>query len=193
MFGKLIVFIIIIVCIVVLWYNIHHILPYISQYLFGKSAVINLQKINTFEDYLNKNLNSKKRRALKKVIKNEYNNITIKNGTFSKKYIMYLNEFLKSKYKSNLTSTIYLILSTLLLITNKLNFFEYYKNNEFIGWSSYFIKNDIYYDFISSPNNLNITVIGIHSIKYCIENNIFVLDMGPTNIDLKKRKFNASF
>ena len=84
-------------------------------------------------------------------------------------------------------------LAILVLMTNELNFWEYYnkESNKFLGWSSYFIYKDTYYDFLSSPNNFNISVIGINSIKYCIDNSIPKIDFGPTNCKLKMQKFKA--
>ena len=82
----------------------------------------------------------------------------------------------------------------MLFTVNILNFVEYYDKttNNLCGWSSYFIVGDTYYDFISSPNNIPISVIGLHSILFCLQkknSNIRILDMGPTLLSLKLQKF----
>jgi len=166
------------------------IFPYISYLIFGYSSRINLQNINSFQDFLNQ-LNSKKRRELKKIIKKEFQHISIKSTHFKFIYIKTLYSFLKNKYNSYIKITFFMILSILLFLSNKLHYFEYYKNNKFLGWSSYFTNQNIYYDFISSPNNLNISIIGINSLKFSIKHEFHKLDMGPTNLQLKKNKFNS--
>ena len=163
----------------------------ITNLLFGNvTCTLNLEKYDNFDSYL-KSLKSKKRRELNKIINNEFNNIQIKKSNFKLEFINLLYQFLQKKYQSKPKELFYLVLSILLFLTNKLNFWTYYKKDKLLGWSSYLIYKDTYYDFISSPNNINLSVIGINSIKYCIANKIKLIDMGPTNIKLKIQKFNA--
>ena len=200
LFILIVIFIILIVTIIIINFNINFIstrqvFPYISSHIFGRICCQLTLKddITTFEDYLN-GLNSKKRYEVKKIVKNEYDKLYIKSSKFKLNYIKTLWEFTNKKYSHKLVKKIFhMFLFSLLFLTNELNYWEYYdkETDEMQGWSSYFIKDGIYYDFICSPNNINISVIFINSIKYCIENKIKILDMGPTNFKLKTRKFNA--
>jgi len=85
------------------------------------------------------------------------------------------------------------VICIIVFASKDIRYWEYYgkKNDNLMGWSSYFIHDGIYYDFLCSPNSINISVVLIHSIKYCINNSINILDLGPTNCQFKIRKFNA--
>ena len=171
--------------------NLERTILLINRLLFGNiSCMLKLNKFNNFDEYL-KSLKSKKRRELNKIINREYNEINIKEGKFNKEYLHLLYNFLKNKYNSKILLYFYMFLSINLFIIFELNFWEYYKDGEFLGWSSYFIYKDTYYDFISSPNKFNLSIIGINSIKYCIKNKIKNINMGSTNIKLKMQKFDA--
>ena len=165
---------------------------FMSSMLFGRvSTQLDLSKFKNFDEYVN-SLKRRDRGSLKRDLK-KMENITIKEGKFSFKYLVYLNDFLKEKYDSKIKRYISLLLSISLFLKNELNYWEYYdkETNEFLGWSSYFIIDDIYYDFISCPKKVFICYFGINSIKYCLQNSINKVDFGPTNIKLKMRKFNA--
>ena len=108
---------IIITLILVLYVKIGSILPYLSYFLFGDSCRVNLKDVNSFDEYL-KTLNNKKRKDLKRIIKKEYKNITIKPGRFQLLYIKSLYTFIKNKYNDIFTIIFYISLSILLFLSN---------------------------------------------------------------------------
>lgn len=174
-------------------FNLKKLFPFISTLLFSRiSFQLTLKDFKTYDDYL-QNLNSKKRKGLKKIEENEINKIKIKQSKFKNVYIKYLWKFYSEKYNNLFTKLFNIVLAILVFITNELKYWEYYDKDtdKFLGWSSFFISDGIYYDFISSPNNFKISTIGINSIKYCIDNKINIIDFGPTNGKLKMSKFNA--
>lgn len=167
------------------------IIYYLSTLLFNKSSRIDLKDINTMDDFLKKKFKSKKRCDFKKIIR-DTNKLKIIPGNFKISYINYLLNFLIDKYKNYKKVIFYMTCSILLFIFADINYFEYYnQNNKFVGWSSYFVSNNVYYDFIASPNEIKISNIGINALNFCFKNNINILDCGPTHIELKCRKFNA--
>lgn len=165
----------------------------LSTFLYGRASTqLNLENFKTYNDYL-KSLKYKNKKNLKKETK-PLENIEIRKGEFSfKKYVNYLSQFLKEKYDTKTKYYFNLIISSLLLLTNKLNYWEYFnkETNEFLGWSSYFIYNNTYYDFIACPLKINSTLIAISSIKHCIKEKIPVINFGPSNLKFKMQKFNA--
>ena len=113
---------------------------------------------------------------------------------FSFYHLYYLFNFLTNKFKNNIFLVNFnFMLSLFVIFTFKLNYFNFYdSNNKLLGWSSYFIDNDIYYDFLSSPNNIHVSHIIINSLKYCLNNGISKIDYGPTHDDVKRRKINTN-
>lgn len=173
---------------------IKYCIPYISNLLFGVSARIYLGEDQSFEDYL-QHFKSKKRRDLKRIYKKEYVKYRIVSRPFRLQYAAYLFTFLRTKYRGQPHWVFfYWTLSLLLFSLNILHFVEYQDKatGAVCGWSSYFILHDTYYDFISSPNNMPISIIGLHSILFCLQSenkHIRILDMGPTLLTLKVQKF----
>jgi len=155
------------------------------------SNIIDLSNYNSLDDYLNKHLNSKRRNDMRNELK-KFDNIKIINKPFSLYHIKYLYKFLNSKINNIYKRYFEFILSLLVISTFELNYLDYYdENNKFIGWSSYFIDNNTYYDFLSSPNDTYISHICLNSIIFCFNNNIKKVDLGPIHDEIKKRKFNC--
>ena len=164
-----------------------------SSLIFGDSCRVDLRNFKTMDDYL-KSMKSKRRNDLKKVIK-QNSNLTIKEGTFKLNYIKYLYKFVKQKYKNKKKMYFQLFLQLIVLLTKGLKFFEYYdKDNIFLGWSSYFIHENVFYDFIAAPkkDKLFVSNILLNSIDFAIKNKLKSIDLGVSHQDLKKRKFNAT-
>lgn len=169
-------------------------IPYISNILFGPSARVHLENAKSFDEF-SQVFNSKKRRDLKRILKKDFPHFTIVPGTFQIKYIQLLWKFLRTKYSGQWVKQVFFLAISLLLFSwNVLHFFEYYdtSSKRLCGWSSYFIIDDVYYDFISSANAVPISVIGMHSILFCLRpenHHIKMIDMGPTQLPLKIQKF----
>ena len=167
--------------------------PQISSLFFGRiSCQINLDDFSSFEEYV-ESLNSNKKREINRILKEEYEILEIKEGEFKISFLKNLWEFLSTKYKSFSARAINMILSILVFMSNQLSYWEYFNKDtkEFLGWSSFFICNDTYYDFISSPKSMNISTMAINSIKYSFKRKLKIVDLGPTNCQLKMSKFNA--
>jgi hypothetical protein len=167
--------------------------PQISSLFFGRiSCQISLEDFSSFEQYVD-SLNSNKKREINRILKDEYEILEIKEGKFQMSYLKNLWEFLGSKYHNLFVRATNMILSLLVFMSNQLSYWEYYHKdtNEFLGWSSYFIYNDVYYDFMSSPRSMNISTMAINSIKYSFQQKLKIVDLGPTNCQLKMSKFNA--
>ena len=195
--NKIIVFFIIIIFIIFLFlYFFKNKMLFFykcSGLIFGNSCRIDLTNFKTMNEYL-KSLSSKRRNDLKHGL-NQNKKYKIITGKFKMSYIKNLYNFMIKKYNNKFKIYYHLYLATsVLLFTNQLKFFEYYnEKNEFIGWSSYFIDNGIYYDFLTAPKkgSLFITNIILHSLNYCFKNKIKKIDLGQSHQKLKKRKFNA--
>lgn len=167
--------------------------PQISSLFFGRiSCQISLEDFSSFEQYVD-SLNSNKKREINRILKDEYEILEIKEGKFQMSYLKNLWEFLGSKYHNLFVRATNMILSLLVFMSNQLSYWEYYHKDtkEFLGWSSYFIYNDVYYDFMSSPRSMNISTMAINSIKYSFQQKLKIVDLGPTNCQLKMSKFNA--
>lgn len=161
------------------------------NFYFKRSNMIDLSKYNSFNEFINKHFNSKRKNDIKKeLIKME--SVTVKKSKLHLYHIIYLYEFLYSKIDNKFTRFLEFFLSIACISTFELNYLNYYdSNNNLLGWSSYFIDDNKYYDFLSSPNKSYISHICLNSIKYCFSNNIKYIDLGPTHDDIKKRKFNS--
>ena len=164
-----------------------------SKLYFANSNFINLNNFNSFDEFIKNNLNSKRRNDIKNDLIN-LNKIKVIKTKFSFYHLLYLYKFLINKFKKNIILINFnFLLSLFVIFTFKLNYFNYFdSNNKLLGWSSYFIDNDTYYDFLSSPNNIYLSHILINSLKYCFKNNINKIDVGSTHDDIKKRKINSN-
>lgn len=162
-----------------------------SKLYFKNSNYIDLKNYKSFDEFLKNNLNSKRRNDIKKDIKN-LNEFKIIKSELNINHLYYLYKFLIRKFKNPILINFNFLLSLFVISTFKLKYFNFYdSNNNLLGWSSYFIDDDIYYDFLSSPNEIHISHILINSLKYCLNNKITKIDIGPTHDDIKKRKFNS--
>ena len=158
---------------------------------FKSSNMIDLSNYNSFDHFIDKHFNSKRKNDIKKELI-KMKSITIKESKLKPYHVIYLYKFLKSKIDNKFTRFLEFFLSIASISTFELNYLNYYDNdNNLLGWSSYFIDDGKYYDFLSSPNKSFISHICINSIKYCFSNNIKFIDLGPTHDDIKKRKFNC--
>lgn len=164
-----------------------------SKIYFNNSNFINIKNCKSLDDYINNNLNSKRRIEIKKYIK-KLDQIKVIKTNFSFNHLYYLYDFLTNKFKNNIfLVNYYFLLSLFVIFTFKLKYFNFYdSNNKLLGWSSYFIDDDIYYDFLSSPNNVYMSHMIVNSLKYCINNRISKLDFGPTHDDIKRKKINTT-
>lgn len=164
--------------------------PQLTSLFFGRIACqVDLTGFNSFDEYVN-SFNSNKKREINKILSEEYE---IRKGSFKVSYIKNLWYFLSKKYSRLSIKLINIILALFVFSLNQLNYWEYYHKDtkEFLGWSSYFIHNNVYYDFISSPKSINISTMAVHSIKYAFQQGLNIVDLGPTNCQLKMSKFNA--
>ena len=164
-----------------------------SKIYFTNSNFINIKNCKSLDEYFKNNLNSKRRKEIKKDIK-KLDQMKVIKTNFSFYHLYYLFNFLTNKFKNNIFLVNFnFMLSLFVIFTFKLNYFNFYdSNNKLLGWSSYFIDNDIYYDFLSSPNNIHVSHIIINSLKYCLNNGISKIDYGPTHDDVKRRKINTN-
>lgn len=173
--------------------------PYLSNLLFGMSARVHLKDCATLEDFCAV-FSSKKRRDFKRLLRKDCAKFRAVAGQFRIKYILLLWKFINIKYKHYhvVQRCAQWLLGVAFMCTGILQFVEYYRAesdseqqpcSEMCGWSSYFVHNDVMYDFISAPVHVPISVIGIHSIIRCLQTSVPILDMGPTQLDLKQRKF----
>jgi len=190
-FKNIIILFIVLLFIYYFVINRKKLLLYFTNIYLKNSNIIDLNKYNSFDEFLTKHLNSKRRND----IKNEFkflDHIKIINKPLSLYHIKYLYNFLISKIPNIYERYFDFILSLLVISTFELDYLDYYdKNDKLLGWSSYFINDGIYYDFLSSPNNIYISHICLNSIMYCFKHNIKKVDIGPTHDDIKKRKFNC--
>ena len=170
--------------------------PYLSSLLFGVSARVHLKGCESMDDF-GAMLSSKKRRDLKRILRKDCAAFRSVPGQLRPEYISLLWTFIQRKYSDRhfVVRLAHWILGVAFLCSGILNFVEYHSTtckkgvSTLCGWSSYFILNDVLYDFISAPVQVPISVIGMQSLKHCIANKIPVLDMGPTQLELKQRKF----
>lgn len=164
-----------------------------SKIYFNNSNFINIKNYKSLNEYLNNNLNSKKRIEIRKDIK-KLDQMKVIKTNFSFNHLYYLYNFLTNKFKNNFVLVNFnFMLSLFVIFTFKLTYFNFFdSNNKLLGWSSYFIDDEIYYDFLSSPNNIHVSHIIINSLKYCLNNEISKIDYGPTHDDVKRRKINTN-
>lgn len=162
-----------------------------SRIYYTKSNIIDLKNYKSLDDFIKNHLSSKRRNDIRKDIKN-LEKMKVKESNLCIYHFNYLYKFLNRKFKKAYIVNFNFLLSLFVISTFKLKYFNFYdSNNNLLGWSSYFIDDDIYYDFLSSPNEIHISHILIHSLKYCLNNKITKIDIGPTHDDIKKRKFNS--
>ena len=163
-----------------------------SKIYYTKSNIIDLQNYNSLDDFIKKHLSSKRRNDIRKDIKILENMKVIESG-ICLYHFNYLHNFLSKKFKSPSIVNFNFLLSLFVIATFKLNYLNFYdSNNKLLGWSSYFIDDDVYYDFLSSPNEIYISHILTNSLKYCFNNKITKIDIGPTHDDIKRRKLNSN-
>jgi len=171
--------------------NKKKLLLYFTDLYFKSSNKIDLTKYKSIDDFYIKHFNSKRRNDMKNESK-KLDCINIQESSLSFEHIKYLYNFLNTKINNIYNRYFDFILSLLVISTFQLNYLNYYDENQILlGWSSYFIDDGIYYDFLSSPNNTFISHICLNSIKFCFKNNIKIIDLGPTHDDIKERKFNC--
>lgn len=163
-----------------------------SKIYYTKSNIIDLKNYNSLDDFIKNHLSSKRRNDIKKDIK-ILDKMKVIESDLCIYHFSYLYKFLSKKFKSPSIVNFNFLLSLFVIATFKLNYLNFYdSNNKLLGWSSYFIDDGIYYDFLSSPNEIYISHILTNSLKYCFNNRISKIDIGPTHDDIKRRKLNSN-
>ena len=163
-----------------------------SKIYYTKSNIIDLQNYNSLDDFIKKHLSSKRRNDIRKDIK-ILDKMKVTESGICLYHFNYLHNFLSKKFKSPSIVNFNFLLSLFVIATFKLNYLNFYdSNNKLLGWSSYFIDDGVYYDFLSSPNEIYISHILTNSLKYCFNNKITKIDIGPTHDDIKRRKLNSN-